>query len=348
VRPDRARRPIALAGALALSAAAGCTPPAPIVLSGPTMGTSYTVTLLPPAGAATPRALDAEIAALLATLDHALSHWDPAAELSRVNASASTGWLAVSADLAAVLTAARAASEWSGGAFDVTAAPLVDLWGFGPTGARNGLPAAAAVRAARERVGFRLLDVRRQPPAVRKHRPDLRIDLSAIAPGYAVDRIAALLEAHGVRRYLVELGGELRAAGTNALGTPWRVGVERPDAGAAPTIDAVVWLAAGAIATSGDYRRFVERDGRRYAHVIDPRTGAPVTHGAASVSVIAPSAMEADAAATALLVLGPEVGLRLALDRGVAALYLVRERDGLVERMTPAFEARRAAAPGRS
>ena len=190
-------------------------------------------------------------------------------------------------------------------------------------------------------------ELRDAPRAARKRRPGVAVDLSAIAVGYAVDRVAELLGARGFDRYLVDIGGELRAAGAGPAGGPWRIAVQRPDApeGRAQHL---LPLADAAVATSGDYRRFYERDGRRYAHAIDPRTGAPVRHALASVTVVAASAAEADAAATALLVLGPDAGPRLAQARGLPALFVVREGEALVERMTPGFAALLAGADVRT
>jgi len=338
VPEDSTRRRLRAAAFAALGTALAACSPAPrvLVLEGPTMGTTWSVKAVVPTGQPLPAGLDAEIAAQLEGLDRALSNYDPEAELSRLNRAAGGAWIPVSPDLFAVLRAARAANAWSGGAVDVTVGPLVDLWGFGPSGRHGAPPTRATLRAARARVGQALLELRDTPPAVRKARADVSIDLSAIAVGYAVDRVAEHLESRGIERYLVDIGGELRAAGASPAGGRWRIAVQRPDA-PEHTVERIVLLAGGAIATSGDYRDFYERDGRRYAHVIDPRTGEPVLHGPASVSVVAPTAEEADAAATALLVLGPDAGLRVAAERGLPALFVVRGKGGPAERMTPDF-----------
>jgi len=324
--------------AAALAAGACAREPQLVVLRGETMGTHWSVKAVPAPDAPAPAALDAEIRALFERLDAALSNWDPDSELSRWNRSAGREWTPLSGELYAVLRASAAVNAWSEGAFDVTVAPLVDLWGFGPAGPREAPPGADELAAARARVGAALLELREAPPAARKRRPDVSVDLSAIAVGHATDRVAELLEAHGIGRYLVDVGGELRAAGEGPAGGPWRIAVQRPDApeGRAQRL---LPLAGAAVATSGDYRRFYERDGRRYAHAIDPRTGEPVRHSLASVTVVAPTAAEADAAATTLLVLGPGAGLRVALARGLPALLVARAEGGFSERMTPAFAA---------
>ena len=264
-----------------------------------------------------------------------MSTWDPGSELSRFNASASTGWFAVSADTLAVVEEGLRVARVTGGAFDVTVGPLVELWGFGPDGVRA-RPSDEALAAARVAVGSAGIEARTDPPAIRKRDPRARLDVSAIAKGFAVDAIAVLLAEEGARGFLVEVGGEVRAAGRKAEGEPWRVAVERPPpvAGAPPR---VLELVDRAVATSGDYRAVFEEDGTRYPHVIDPRTGLPVTTGVASATVLAATAMEADAFATALMVLPPADGLRLAEREGLAARLLVRAGGGFVERTTADF-----------
>ena len=221
----------------------------------------------------------------------------------------------------------------------------MNLWGFGPEGeARRAPPSPEAIRAAQTRVGaWRLiLDPRTQ----RVLQPGgVFVDVSSLAPGHAVDRLAAALRAHDVEDFLVELGGELRAAGRKPDGSDWRVAVETPPrtGGAAATHELVIVLRDEAVGSSGDYRVGFEHEGRRYSHTIDPRSGEPVEHGLAAVSVIAPDAMQADALAAALLVLGPDAGWRFARSRGVAAVFTERQPDGnFRRRLTPEFERRRA------
>jgi thiamine biosynthesis lipoprotein len=241
----------------------------------------------------------------------------------------------VSSDLNVVLDRSLRISRETGGAFDVTVGPLVDLWGFGPGGERR-RPATAAIDAALARVGSGALETRAAPPAIRRRAPGLRIDLSAVAKGYAVDRVAALVDGVGADGFLVDVGGELRAGGTNPDGGPWRVAVERPRA-AELAPPCVLELEDAAVATSGDAHAFFEEDGTRYSHVVDPRTGRPVANDVAAVTVVAGSAMEADALATALMVLGPDEGARLAEREGLAARFLVRAGGGFAEHRTSRF-----------
>lgn len=306
-------------------------PRAPVVtqLSGKTMGTTWAVKVvgLPCA----PQDAQRAVAAALDGVDQAMSTWKPDSELSRLNRHEGPAPFPLSKATREVLELSLEVSQRSGGAFDVTVGPLVDAWGFGPPGEREP-PTEDAIAALREVVGSRHLEL--SEAGVTKAQPRVRVDLSAVAKGYGVDRAAAALEALGARRYLVEVGGELRARGLNAEGAPWQVGVERPDPGAR-AVQRVVPLIDAALATSGDYRNFFERGGRRFSHTIDPRTGRPIEHALASVSVVADTCARADAWATALNVLGPDEGLALARRERLSAWFVSRQADGgLVEEGT--------------
>ncbi len=318
-----------------LLAACGSHGPEPVRLAGPTMGTQYHITLSHPPAALDPEAIRAGIDALLARVNRIMSTYDPESELSRFNANQSTDWVAASAELIDVVTEALRISRLSDGAFDITVGPLVNLWGFGPDMTVDGLPTAAAIAQAREQVGYQKLQV--TGSALRKDRPDLYVDLSAIAKGYGVDQVAAYLEAQGIEDYLVEIGGELRAKGRNPRGESWTIAVEKPSP-RRRAVEQVIQINGGGVATSGDYRNFFEKDGRRYSHAIDPHSGLPIRHRLASVTVVRPDCMEADALATALLVLGPEAGYALAERRHYAALFMVIDGDGFVTQTTPEFD----------
>jgi thiamine biosynthesis lipoprotein len=316
---------------------AGCSSPREqVVLRGATMGTTYSVQLVDPPQTVEPAVLQEQVDDVLADINAVMSTYDAGSELSRFNASSSTDWYGVSAELAGVVAVAQGVSAASGGAFDVTVGPLVNLWGFGPGDGSRVPPDPERVRAAKLRTGYGKLDVRRSPPALRKAVPDLYVDLSAIAKGYGVDRVAALLDTAGVEDYLVEIGGELLARGRNARGEPWRIAVERPDP-SGRTVQQVVALTDAALATSGDYRNFFEAGGTRYSHTIDPATGRPVTHDLASVTVLGADAMHADAHATALLVMGVDRGLRFARAAELAALFISRTGTGFETRATLAW-----------
>lgn len=306
---------------------------------GPTMGTAYTVKIAAPA--LSEGARDAARAAVAAALDDVvarMSAYLPDSELSRFNRHDATTPFALSPDTLAVLALAQRVAADTAGAFDVTVAPVVDAWGFGPDKAQR-IVADTERAALAPRVGYRMLAIDAAAGTATKARADLRADLSGIAKGYAVDRAAVALEALGVTDFMVEAGGEVRARGRNPDGRPWQIGIEEPDA-TPQRARYVVPLAGRAMATSGDYRIYFERDGRRYSHEIDPATGQPIAHGLASVSVVAPDCAYADAMATALIVLGPERGYALAERAGLAAYFVVREAGGrLVERRTTAFAA---------
>ena len=306
--------------------------------SGDTMGTSYRVTLgKVPATVDAPR-LETKLRSILATVNGQMSTYQSDSELSQFNSLRTSDWMAVSADLVTVVATAETVSRMSDGAFDVTVGPLVNLWGFGPQQRSPLPPPADNLEAARARIGYWKLQTRASPPALRKQQPDIYVDLSAIAKGFAVDRLADYLEELGIEDYLVEIGGDLRVKGVNAQGTPWRVGIERPVA-ASRAVYRVVPLSDQAMATSGDYRNFFERDGQRFSHTLNPHTGRPVTHTLASVTVVSSSTMYADAIATALLVLGPQAGYQLAQRENLAALFIVKQDDGFVEKATAAFAA---------
>ncbi|WP_211109867.1 FAD:protein FMN transferase [Azospirillum oleiclasticum] len=307
-------------------------------LSGRTMGTTWSVKLVPPPGMHVPDLRDG-IQARLDRVVAEMSHWDPASDLGRFNRASAGRWQELPEDFAAVLDCALAVARDSGGAYDPTVGPLVDLWGFGPDGPRDRTPDPAAVEEALARCGWQRLELDRDSRRV--YQPGgLRLDLSSIAKGFGVDVVALHLEALGIDSHLVEVGGELRGRGVKPDGMPWWVALETPpDAAVGGAGAAVVALHGLSVATSGDYRRFFEAGGVRYAHTLDPRAGRPVANRLASVTVLHPSCMWADAFATALTVLGPEEGMAFAGDRDLAALFLIRTETGLEERLTPALMA---------
>jgi len=284
-----------------------------------------------------PESLQGAVEARLDEIVAIFSTWEPDSELSVLNANSSTEWIEISPELLDVLLEARRIGDLTDGAFDVTVGPLVNLWGFGPEMGEDDIPPEAEIEAARERVGFDLLEFRQDPPAARKARGDVVIDLSAIAKGYAVDQLAALLTEARALNYLVEIGGELRGQGLNEQGEPWRIAIERPVPGER-TVQQVIGLRDAGLATSGDYRNFFQVDGERYAHVIDPNTGAPVAHRLASVTVLADSAMVADGLATGLMVLGPEAALDLARQHDLAVYLIEIDGENFQARSSPAFE----------
>lgn len=305
-------------------------------LVGSTMGTTFSVKVIAPPENLDLAGLRTDIEAALDGINRSMSTYLSDSELSRFNASDSTDWIEVSPELCHAIEAAQVVSEFTGGAFDVTVGPLVNLWGFGPTEATHQPPPNDAITAAMQFVGYTKLQADCAIPALRKDAPGIYVDLSAFAKGHAADVVAALLDTRNLPDYLIEIGGEMRLRGTNARSEPWAIAVEKPER-AERSIQTVVHLTDAAMATSGDYRNFFEHEGRFYSHTIDPRTGYPVTHDAASVTVIAQTAAFADAAATALLVLGPDAGMKLAEQENIAAYFLLRLGTEFEERMTSLF-----------
>jgi len=308
----------------------------PVSITGLAMGSSYSIQYLPAPNAPASETVRRTAADLLERLEQQMSTYRTNSELTRFNTSRSTNWFAVSPELAQVVGEAQRISRLTGGAFDVTIDPLVRLWGFGPNRRTGEVPSANAIGTARARVDFRKLDVRRDPAELRKNDPMLTIDLSGIAKGFAVDALAAALDNLGVRNFLVNLAGEIKAHGNSAAGRPWRVGVEKPVENRRD-IGRAIELRDLGLSTSGDYRNFFEVRGLRFHHLIDPRTGWPVDGGAASVSVAQASSATADALATALMVLGPEAGYELARREKIAAMFILRRKDQFIEKATPAF-----------
>ena len=311
-----------------------------VTVTGPTMGTHYRLRV--PAYSLPPKVLRETAEEVLDGVVARMSTYRSESELSLFNHQSTADWTITSEQTLAVIAKGLEVSRLTEGAFDPTVGPLVELWGFGPSGSIATPPDERALADIARRVGFRHLHVSSADGAVRKMEPTLDLDLSGIAKGFAVDRLATALNEAGVERYLIDVGGELRAKGRKPGGDAWRVGIERPVAGA-QRIHRVVALEDGAIATSGDYRNFFVHAGRRYTHAIDPRTSYPVAHALASVSVVTDDAMSADALSTALMVMGPEEGYDFARRLDLAAFFIMREGVGHRELATPAFAAYRIA-----
>ncbi|KIC12733.1 thiamine biosynthesis protein ApbE [Leisingera sp. ANG-M1] len=305
---------------------AGCwfgSGPEEVRLSGQTMGTTYNVIAI--GEDLDEAALATEVEATLAAVNAKMSNWDPASEVSKFSAARSTAPVRVSPEFAQVLAAANDVHEKSGGKFDVTLGPLIELWGFGPRQPEDPVPADAEIAQALEGVGqARLLTLDAAAGTLKKSAPETGINLSAIAKGYGVDAVARALKGFGVENYMVEIGGDLVTKGNNAKGEAWRIGIEKPDA-AAQTVQLIVPVSNYGLATSGDYRNYFEHEGVRYSHILDPVAGRPVTHSTTSVTVIAENAMLADAWATAMLVLGSEAGLKLAGQHKLAVFFIDRD-----------------------
>ena len=325
---------------LALGLAA-CSEPRPEVqmLSGPTMGTQYHVSWVDtPENTADAESLQEMIRSRLVQLNKVFSTYDPESELSILNkksADMAGRWIPVSPELMSVLQDAAFVNGFSLGRFDVTVGPLVNLWGFGPS-PHDVVPTEDEVKALLPSVGMQHLQLRPASNEIYMDEP-LYIDLSAIAKGWAVDDIGLLLENLGISDYLVEIGGEVRTRGTKPSG-PWRLAIERPVYESGVSAQKIIEPGNHAVATSGDYRNYFEKDGQRYSHTIDPMTGYPITHKLASVTVIMPTCSLADAWATAIDVAGPELGMNIAEANHLPVFMLIREGDGFREAYSSAFK----------
>lgn len=303
------------------------------------MGTTYTVKVVEP-GIDTSRLEEIRhlIEDRLEDVNQKMSHYQGDSELSRFNQLSETTPFRVSPETYEVFRQAIELSTLTHGALDITVGPLVDAWGFGPQSRPEQIPTDEQIQALRQKTGYEKLELNSAEMSLRKTDPQLRCDLSAIAKGYGVDRVADALAQEGLQSFMVEVGGEVRTRGVNDEGQSWRIGVERPVT-TGRVIEKVISLSGWAMATSGDYRNYYEVDGVRYSHMIDPRTGRPITHHLASVSVIDRTCARADGLATALLVLGPELGYPLAVKEDLAVLFLVYEGGGDFRGLeTPAFK----------
>ncbi len=291
---------------------------------GQTMGTTYHITVVTEAGRF-PDGIEDSVQGLLTRLDYSMSTYKPDSELNNLNRLDPGEQFNVSADLWQVLQDAQHIHALTLGAFDPTVGPLVDLWGFGPEDTGDKVPSESEIKALLPQVDFGQLRLESDRKVSKLVAID--IDLSAIAKGYAAQKVATLLRMQGFNNFLVEVGGELQMAGHNRKGLPWQIAIEMPSL-IHGGIENVIAVTDMGVATSGDYRNYFERDGVRYSHTIDPRTGKPITHNLASVTVLADTAGVADALATAFMVMGPEKTLELAEQRDIPVYLLVKTDEG--------------------
>jgi thiamine biosynthesis lipoprotein len=317
----------------------GCSkPPEVLSLGGQTMGTSYHITLVETEKkrslSGSKVVLQQEIDKKLIFINQLMSTYIADSEISRFNLSPHNVWFMLSPETASVIDYSLHLSKISGGKFDITVSPLIDLWGFGAAGEME-FPSDDAILRAKSRVGWQSLILDKDNLRIKKSKP-LSIDLSSIAKGYGVDVIAQLLEEKGVQNYLVEIGGEIRVKGKNPDNIHWRVGVETPSF-FQTSAKQVIQLSNQSVATSGDYRNFFEKDGIRYSHTIDPSTGKPVIHNIASLTVIDNSAMKSDGLATAFMAIGEQGALALANELGIAIYILSYDGDVFSESFSSGF-----------
>ena len=310
--------------------------PETIEISGKKFGTTYRLIIVAdqPAPADLSEMIDSE----LNKIDVSMSTYKSSSEINQFNRLKTNISFNISEHFASVIEISENIWLESGGAFEPTIGPLVDLWGFGPDVGSDKVPSENDIASAIDAVGFDAIsiNVAMTGTTLSKSRP-VRLDLSAVAKGYAVDVLANLLESYALPDYLIEIGGETRVSGYNPQGQPWRLAIESP--GVSGGISHIVSMIDGAVATSGDYRNYFEIDGKRYSHTIDPQSGYPTIHNLTSVSVIADSCAEADAWATAMMVLGHKKGLELANALDLAVYMVLNEGQTLKFTNSKAFEA---------
>ncbi|MCB9317283.1 MAG: FAD:protein FMN transferase [Lewinellaceae bacterium] len=293
-------------------------------LEGQAQGTTFHITYFDPAG----RDFSGPVDSLFRLIDRSMSLWDSTSIISRVNRN--EAGVLLDEHFIAVFQRSQAIAAATGGMFDITVGPLVRAWGFSY---KKGLPPpdSALVDSLRQLIGFQ--KVRLENGVLQKDDPRMEVDVNAIAQGYTVDVLAQYLEKQGVQNYMVEVGGEVRTAGKNARGELWRIGIDKPvaDGGEGRPLQTVVSMENQALATSGSYRKFVERDGKKYSHAIDPQTGYPITHNLLSISVLADDCTTADAYATAFLVLGLEKSMKIAQEQGLKVYGIYTDENGALQ-----------------
>ncbi|MCU0121244.1 FAD:protein FMN transferase [Pseudomonas sp. B2M1-30] len=301
---------------------------------GPTMGSTYSIKYVRHAGLADAEQVRSEVEAILGEVDRQMSTYRSDSDIERFNALPANRCQTMSAPVLELIRVGEQLSEQSEGAYDLTVEPLMNLWGFGPQGREEKVPSPAALAETRQRVGYRHLRI--EGDQLCKDAA-VEVDFNSIAAGYAVDTIAARLEAMGIHDYLAEATGELKASGKKLDGSPWRIALEEPRDDQ-QVAERIISVDGYGVSTSGDYRNYFQQDGRRYSHTFDARTGAPVLHNLASVTVIHPSALMADGLSTLLLILGPEAAWDYAEKHDIGAFFVIRADTGFVTRTSQAFE----------
>ena len=303
--------------------------------SGPTMGSTYTVKYVRTNAVPAPEVLQADVEAFLAELDQQVSTYRDDSLIEQFNQAPAGACQAMPPAVLDLVDYGLSLSQASDGAFDMTVEPLLNLWGFGPKGEKMRVPSEQEIAQAQALMGSQHLRVEGSQlcKAIA-----LELDFNAIAAGYAVDQIGLLLKSRGIENYMVEATGELKAQGRKPDGSAWRIAIEAPQEGQT-VVQRIINLDGYGVSTSGDYRNYFEQEGQRYSHTLNPKVGAPINHKLAAVTVVAPSALEADGLSTLLLVLGPDEGRQYAVEHQLAALFVVREGEGFASYTTPAFDA---------
>ncbi|WP_260960953.1 FAD:protein FMN transferase [Pseudomonas citri] len=301
---------------------------------GPTMGSRYSIQYVKHRTGPAPAAVQAEVQGILAEVDRQFSTYRSDSDVERFNALAANSCQVMPAAVLELVRVGEQLSAQSDGSYDLTVEPLLNLWGFGPQSREEKVPDAEALALVRQRIGHGHLRI--EGDRLCKDAA-VEVDFNSIAAGYAVDRIAARLQALGIDSYLAEATGELKAVGHKPDGSPWRVALEEPRDDR-QVAERVIEVNGYGVSTSGDYRKYFEQDGQRYSHTFDARIGTPVLHNLASVTVIHPSALMADGLSTLLLILGPERGWDYAEKHGIGVFFVLRDGGRFVTRTNDAFD----------
>ncbi|OQY20247.1 MAG: FAD:protein FMN transferase ApbE [Desulfobacteraceae bacterium 4572_35.1] len=308
-----------------------------ISINGQTMGTTYHIKLLQESSTTIDKiSLKKLIDQRLSEIDHRMSTYKQDSELSLFNRFPDKQWMPISSELLYVVKTGQELSRRTNGAFDMTVGKLVNLWGFGPSTKEKIIPNQLQINNLLQYCGYEKIQLKTQPPAIIKESNNIFLDLSAIAKGYAVDAVAKVILNNDINNFLVEVGGEIITKGHKINNMPWVVGIETPVSNKRK-IRKKLHLNGAAMATSGDYRNFFDYGGKRYSHTIDPRTGYPVKHTLASVTVVSGSCMKADGLATAFMVMGPEKGLNFSEKNNIAIFMIIKNGDKFIEKQSAAF-----------
>ncbi len=305
-----------------------------VLINGFTMGTTYSIKIKTADAVVNQEKIRADIEKILLEINRKMSTYIVDSELSVINFSNSLDSNLISDDLFKVISHANTISKTTNGAFDITVGPLVNLWGFGPNKSENKIPPNEEIELIKKNIGYKKIYLNKETTSIKKLHPDLYVDLSGIAKGFAVDKIALYLNSYNLENYLVEIGGELIAKGTNEDNEVWQIGIENPNNNLAK----IIGLKDIAMATSGDYRNYFEKNGVRYSHTINPNTGKPIKHKLASVTVLDKTAMNADALATAFMVLGPAKTIELANELKIGVYLIIKNDENFYEEYNEYFE----------
>ena len=305
-----------------------------VLINGLTMGTTYSIKIKTADTVVNQEKIRAGIEKILLEINQKMSTYIVDSELSVINFSNSLDSNLISDDLFKVISHANTISKTTNGAFDITVGPLVNLWGFGPNKSENKIPSNEEIELIKKNIGYKKIYLNKETTSIKKLHPDLYVDLSGIAKGFAVDKIALYLNSYNLENYLVEIGGELIAKGTNEDNEVWQIGIENPNNNLAK----IIGLKDIAMATSGDYRNYFEKNGVRYSHTINPNTGKPIKHKLASVTVLDKTAMNADALATAFMVLGPAKTIELANELKIGVYLIIKNDENFYEEYNEYFE----------